>query len=256
MMSLQMDFSLGMRYRNPRQRVRVATESWVGDNLYCPFCGATKICPYENNRPVADFFCSSCQEDFELKSRGTTLCHKLCDGAYDTMMERLKSSQNPNLILLRYSKESFMVRDLCLIPKRFFTPSVIEKREPLPDNTQRKGWIGCNILIGDIPRLGVIELIKNGVPVPIDSVIQRTRRAMLLNNVSLPARGWAFDVLRCIELIDQESFSIDDVYLFTDFLASKHPDNHNVQAKIRQQLQVLRNPWLNRISSSRTIPQS
>ncbi|MCC6499270.1 MAG: hypothetical protein IT313_03275 [Anaerolineales bacterium] len=36
------------------------------------------------------------------------------------------------------------------------------------------------------------------------------------------------------------NYSLNDVYAFEGFLKAKHPLNNNVQAKIRQQLQFLR----------------
>ena len=48
------------------------------------------------------------------------------------------------------------------------------------------------------------------------------------------------DVLNCINSISNTEFSLQDVYKFSDVLQEKHTGNHNVEAKIRQQLQVLR----------------
>ena len=48
------------------------------------------------------------------------------------------------------------------------------------------------------------------------------------------------DVLYCVEKLEKEDFSLQDVYGYTDYLQKRHQDNHNVQPKIRQQLQVLR----------------
>ena len=48
------------------------------------------------------------------------------------------------------------------------------------------------------------------------------------------------DVLYCLEQIGREHFTLQDVYAFTDYLQERHRENHNVQPKIRQQLQYLR----------------
>ncbi|WP_216382230.1 hypothetical protein [Arcanobacterium phocae] len=53
-------------------------------------------------------------------------------------------------------------------------------------------------------------------------------------------RGWLLDILLCIEQINEEEFSLQDVYEFEDILSQKHPQNKNVKAKIRHQLQLLR----------------
>jgi type II restriction enzyme len=52
--------------------------------------------------------------------------------------------------------------------------------------------------------------------------------------------GWLLDVLLCVERINKSAFSLEDVYAFEGALKAKHPANHNVRAKVRQQLQILR----------------
>ena len=56
--------------------------------------------------------------------------------------------------------------------------------------------------------------------------------------------GWAADVLSCIRLLERETrtkdFTLQEFYRrFEAELALRHADNRNVQAKIRQQMQVL-----------------
>ena len=53
-------------------------------------------------------------------------------------------------------------------------------------------------------------------------------------------RGWLLDTLKCIELLDKKEFSLSELYSFEAFLKLKHPQNNNIQAKVRQQLQILR----------------
>ena len=48
------------------------------------------------------------------------------------------------------------------------------------------------------------------------------------------------DILNCVNTIRSEKFSLMEMYAFTDYLSSRHPKNNNVEAKIRQQLQILR----------------
>ena len=57
---------------------------------------------------------------------------------------------------------------------------------------------------------------------------------------NIEAKGWLLDVLVCVERIKKQEFSLDDVYGFEAYLQVKHTENHNVKAKIRQQLQFLR----------------
>ena len=48
------------------------------------------------------------------------------------------------------------------------------------------------------------------------------------------------DIMRYVDKIDSRIFSLNDLYVFSDELRHKHPCNHNIEAKIRQQLQFLR----------------
>jgi len=59
----------------------------------------------------------------------------------------------------------------------------------------------------------------------------------ILNNLTL----WKKDVFECLLKIRQDIFTLEEVYEFRKALRSLHPDNRNIEAKIRQQLQYLRN---------------
>lgn len=54
-------------------------------------------------------------------------------------------------------------------------------------------------------------------------------------------KGWIEDVFDCVKMIEQDVFSLDNIYIYEAHLASLHPNNNNIKAKIRQQLQNLRN---------------
>lgn len=87
-------------YESGAQRARFWTEDWVGRELYCLSCGADNVAKLPNNNPAGDFRCSSCAEEYELKSQSGKIGAKVVDGAFRTMMERLQASNNPSLILL------------------------------------------------------------------------------------------------------------------------------------------------------------
>jgi hypothetical protein len=89
----------------------VFTESWVAAYLFCPACGAGRIARQPNNLPVADFWCGTCREEFELKSKKGRMGPKVADGAYGAKMARLASDTNPNLALMSYDLGRFAVTD-------------------------------------------------------------------------------------------------------------------------------------------------
>ena len=127
------------------------------------------------------------------------------------------------------------------IPKYFFIPSIIEVRKPLNVSAIRAGWIGCNIAINNIPEIGKIYYIQKGVPRKKKDILENWQRTNFVKNThNIDTKGWLLDVLLCVEKITDEEFSLADVYQFESSLKSKHPSNNNIKAKIRQQLQFLR----------------
>lgn len=240
-MNLKFDIKLADQYKNSSQKVRVLTEGWVKAEGYCPSCGNIKLNQYSNNEPVADFFCDKCNEDFELKSKSNKVGKKIVDGAYQTMLERLADIHNPNFFLLNYDLYSYNVSNFFVIPKHFFIPEIIEKRKSLSSGARRAGWVGCNILLGRIPEVGRIYLVKNKEINPREKVCSLWKKTLFLREEKkTESRGWLLDVMRCIEMIRKDEFTLADIYKFAPMLAKQHPKNRHIKDKIRQQLQILR----------------
>jgi type II restriction enzyme len=227
-------------YESASQSARVLTEGWVEQQAFCTNCSNDRLTKFANNRPLADFFCGSCDEQFELKSKKGIFGAKVINGAYARKIERLNSNTNPNLLLLNYNLERLLVTNLIVIPKHFFVPSVIEKRDPLRDTAERAGWIGSNILLKDIPDSGKIFIIKEGQPQPRQTVLQQWSRMAFLAREAVEARGWLIEVMHCVEALGKSEFRIDDVYAQETQLKELYQANKHVREKIRQQLQVLR----------------
>lgn len=242
-MDMQLIFNekLATNYKSASQRARILTEHWVVESVFCPNCGRLKIDKYPNNQPVADFFCSNCKEDYELKSKQGSIGMKILDGSYLTKMERLRSSSNPNLFVLNYHLQNLSVLNFFVIPKHFFVPEIIEKRKPLVATARRAGWIGSNILLQKIPQAGKIFLVRQEKIVPKEKILAEWEKTLFLREEKeISARGWLLDVMRCVEKIEKREFTLDDVYRFENQLNMLHPDNKHIKDKIRQQLQVLR----------------
>jgi type II restriction enzyme len=102
-MNLNFNKELAIGYNSNSQIARVLTESWVKINSYCPSCGEKPLSDFENNRPVADFYCIKCSEEFELKSKSGKFSSTITDGAYDSMLKRITSDTNPNFFFLTYN---------------------------------------------------------------------------------------------------------------------------------------------------------
>ena len=241
-MKLAFNKQLATDFKSASQKMRVLTERWVGNSIFCPNCGKLDIDRYPNNQPVADFFCSNCHEEYELKSKQNSIGTKIVDGAYRTMIERLTSSNNPNFFFLNYDLSNFEVVNFLVIPKHFFVPEIIEKRKPLATTARRAGWVGCNILLRSIPQTGKIFFIKNKRIEPKEKVLTEWRKTLFLREEKeIAAKGWLLDIMQSIEKLGKHKFTLDDIYAFENELSKLHPENKHVKDKIRQQLQILRN---------------
>ena len=240
-MDLSFNKSVAAEYKSPAQKARIMTESWVGSQVYCPSCGNGSLNQYPNNTPVGDFFCPKCTEQFELKAKRDAFGARIVDGEYRTMLRRLRSSEVPNLFALNYVLPQGLVQNLFVIPSHFFVPEIVERRKPLARTARRAGWTGCNILFGRIPQAGRVSLVSEGRPVSKPAVLTAWQRTLFLREQKkVEARGWTLDVMRCIEQLRKSQFNLADVYSFESQLSILHAHNRHVRAKIRQQLQVLR----------------
>ncbi len=130
-------------YSSGSQNARAWTERWVKDWIYCPNCGNSHVSQFPANRPVADFFCQTCAEEYELKSQKKSFGAKVLDGAFRTMSERLASDNNPNLLLLNYDLVRFSVTNVFIVPKHFFRAGDHRKTEASRSNSaaRRMDWL-------------------------------------------------------------------------------------------------------------------
>lgn len=243
-MKLLLPAAVAENYSSSSQRIRVMTEYWVNRSVFCPNCGS-KLRHFDNNSPVADFYCEGCWEEYELKSKNGAVGKKIVDGAYSTMIERLTSENNPNFFFLSYDKTTLEIRSFLTIPKYFFVPDIIERRKALNPTARRAGWVGCNIVMGNIPELGKIYYVQNGMVKSKNEVLDRWSKTEFVKSArDIEAKGWILDVLVCVDRIKKEEFTLDEVYAFEEYLQARHPLNNNVKPKIRQQLQFLRDRGL------------
>lgn len=239
MMNLKKYVELSSDYKSNSQKTRVFTEPFVEENFYCPYCGAS-IIGCKNNDKVRDFDCSKCNENYELKSKqGKSLGKIVPDGAYNSMIERIKNNSNPNFYFLNYDKENFDVINFCAVPNYFFTPNIIIPRKKGIPN--RPNYIMCNIDISGIPNSGKIFYIKDKKIIDKSKVLEDwNKTSFLKESRDVDSKGWILDTLKCIEKLEKTDFTLNDMYQFEKELKLKHPQNNNIQAKIRQQLQILR----------------
>ena len=227
-------------YKSKSQIARVLTETWTEQNMYCPICGWSTISKFPNNKAVADFYCPNCNNQFEQKSKNGAFGEKIADGAYHTFIQRICSNHNPDFFIMSYSLKSMRVEEMYFIPRFFFLPEIVEQRKPLSAHARRAGWVGCNILLGEIPMQGRIPIVKNGIFLDKNNVFNEVKKTLAIRTENMVARSWLMDTLQCVNKIGSDDFTLDMIYSYEEEFAMKHPNNHHIRAKIRQQLQKLR----------------
>lgn len=238
-MNLQCSAEFATTYISASQVARRMSEGWCKRELYCPACDSDRLSPSKPNTPAVDFVCPVCKQFFELKSSKSWNLRKVVDSGYEAMMRAIRADRTPNLLLLQYSSD-WCVTNLLLIPRMFFTESVIEKRRLLNLSARRAGWVGCNILLSQIPSDGKIEMVSAGFVAPVRQVRAEFAKVRGLTALPPSARGWTVDVLNLVRRLGKDQFLLAEIYELEPELKAVHPHNQNIRPKIRQQLQVLR----------------
>jgi|SRR6267142_3722047 len=239
-MRIEMASELASRYHSPSQRARVVSEFWAGENLYCPCCDADRLHATRTNTKVLDYTCALCKSPFQLKASRSRFGKRVLDGAFTVLREAILSNNTPNLLLLHYNRERWLVQSLTFIPWFAFTLSCVERRPPLSNSAQRALYVGCNILLCNIPLDARVQMVCEGEVVNPSTVRKKFRALKPIAHLTPIQRGWTLDVLNSVRGLEKEEFTLDEVYASSGQLQALHPNNKHVTAKIRQQLQRLR----------------
>lgn len=239
-MNLSFNVKKAHGYKSPSQIARVLTEDWGERNLFCASCDEDLLQPTPGSTKVFDFVCRSCAERYQLKSQRAPFKDKFVDSAYQPMIDSIESNKAPNLLLLHYDIERYRAENLVIIPRFFLSKSSIEARKPLSGKARRAGWIGCNIVLKNLPSDGRITVIKNGRVHKTGEVRERYNRFKFLMETGVGLRGWTADTLKVIRELGKKDFTLEEVYSFERYLGELHPENMHIRPKIRQQLQILR----------------
>lgn len=124
--------------------------------------------------------------------------------------------------------------------KRFLTTQTIEKK-PLSNHARRAGWTGSNILFSEIPEAGKIFYVKDSMVISKKYVLAQFQQTKFIDEIKHSSeKHWVFDVMKCVDVLDRSEFALSDIYQLEADLQKVHPNNHNIKAKICQQLQMLR----------------
>ena len=239
-MNLSMDESLAEDYKSAAQIARVLTENWFNEEMYCPNCTSDNLEKLPDNTKVKDFTCTECEENYQLKAKSRSFGNKVANSAYEPKVNRIRNGESPNWTFLRYDSDDYIVEELMIVPAYFMTLDFVEAREPLSDEARRSGWVGSNILLGELPEEARLYILKDGKVKDKSEVRDHWDRFDFMRDHSLSSKEWTNDVLKCVRELGKKVFTLEDMYQFEEKLSKIHPENKHVKAKIRQQLQVLR----------------
>jgi type II restriction enzyme len=227
-MQLQMESEIAAQYKSAAQRARVVTELWGERNLYCVACESSTLLRFPPNAQAADFSCPECHSFFQLKSQCSPFSRRIVDAGYEAMQRAILEDRTPNLIAIHYDRACWSIRNVLLVPKFAFSMSSVEKRRPLALTARRAGWIGCNILLRNIPDDARIDLVRDGIPTEPEIVRYKYSRLRPLTTLKPELRGWTLDVLNLARSLKKRRFSLKDLYARDTELSALHPANTRI----------------------------
>lgn len=119
----------------------------------------------------------------------------------------------------------------------------MERRKPLFEHAHHANGEGCDTLMDKMSkREGT--MVSDGEISYLTSLIEDGQKSKDLKPDDNTSRSWLMDVLQCVSMIPQNEFSLQDIYAFESDLQNKYQNNHHIKAKMRQQLQILRDKGL------------
>ena len=244
-MELALDASVANALKSTAQKTRVITESWAESNMYCIACDSDVLNLAKPGTPVLDLICPKCQITYQLKARRGRHGKVVLGGAYRSTIDAIRENRAPNYLFLEYDHASWRVTGLFAVPSQFITETIVERRPPLPATARRAGWVGSKIHLSRLPSEAHIRIVTAGTAVKRNSTRDDWQKIRFLKQDSRATGGWGAEVFSLIRELqrdtEKDEFNLQTFYAWsTERLILAHPENHNVEAKIRQQLQVLR----------------
>ena len=162
------------------------------------------------------------------------------DSEYHQKAKAIKDGRAPHYVFLNYTGTVWSVTDLFVIPGHFLSLGILSPRL-LRKPTARAGWMGGNKLLNLLPEEARVYVVRNGVDRSPPAVRYDWKRYEFLKR----GGGWTADILSCVRILEFETSSPEFTLQrfcnrFERELASRYPKNRHIRAKIRQQLQILR----------------
>ena len=245
LMDLSLHLAVADGLKSQSQIARRITEDWASRNLYCLGCPSEKLVADRPSTPVQDFTCPLCKTTYQLKSKNGRHGKVIANSAYFPKVTAIRQGKAPNYAFLGYNRKELLVTSLFVVPGHFLTESVVQKRSPLRPNARRAGWVGSNILLWKLPPEGRIAVVSDGSPIEPEVVRHNWNKYEFLKDDPRASGGWGPEILAAVRDLQAETqsneFTLQTFYTrFMEAFVAQHPNNHNVDARIRRQLQLLR----------------
>lgn len=180
--NLRLPFEKSPEHWKSQSRISgYAGEMWALENLKCPLCETkNSLKDYKNNKPVRDFYCDSCGEDFQIKASKSFSVkdgETITSSAFENWYQAILNNNQPNLIILKYklkdickitdAKENFFnidknlvslrghrvfnqngfVEEVYYVKKEKIDNDCLVKRNKLSKIAKRNGWQGSYLKI-------------------------------------------------------------------------------------------------------------
>lgn len=151
------DFSVGADFSSAAQIARLVLETWAEFNLYCLNCESDTLKRLSANTPVADFECPACESAYQIKGKDGRFGPVIPGAAYKPTIDAIRAGRCPHYVLLEYDRRFRTVVFGKAVLGTSITVDRIIARAPLKQHAKRAGWVGCNLVIGGLPTVSVVE---------------------------------------------------------------------------------------------------
>jgi type II restriction enzyme len=227
-------------YKSLSQQARILTEDWAERSMFCPNCSSSTLERHVASRAVTDFACTSCEQEYQLKGTTKKIGRTVTNSDYQKKIEAIRNGTAPNYVFVTYDRTAWQITSGFIVPGHFLTENAVKARKALLPPHPRAGWIGSTILLHLLPPDGRIKFVHASQALPLDVVRTEWAKFKFLKEKPADSRGWIADVLSLIRALPSPRFHLRDLYTSEARLSKLHPKNNNIQPKIRQQVEVLR----------------
>lgn len=239
-MILQFPKETEEKFVTSAQKVKAQAKEWFLKNAYCPECSGG-LDAVADEEEMGLYECEKCKKTYIFRPL-KEISDKFLGGSYSFYAKAMDKGTFPSFFLLSYD-ENLEVTNLLFIPSYYIVKDMIKKRKPLGKDSRKPGWEGTTIVITDVPEAGKIWIIKDKNVIDKKEVSEKIKKTEFFNNYrNTKFKNWTFMVMKALENLEKEEFTVNDLCDLEKSVKRKFPGNTplKIKASIRQKLQMLR----------------